>query len=412
MADVVDLRLSGVDKKTVHGERSVRLCNYSDVYHHNVIRGDMDYMEATATEREIRNCLLKVGDVIITKDSETPDDIGVPAVVGDEVPNLVCGYHLAILRPKTDLDGRFLHYALSEKNAKRQFYMYANGITRFGLRAADINRVRIPLPSISEQRKIAAILSSVDDAIEKTQAVIDQAQIVKRGLMQVLFTRGLPGRSRIFKLTEIGSIPNEWTVRSLADACIARGQYGANVAKRDFEPGGIRYIRITDIDDDGTLKDEAVGINPRDADGYLLRTGDILFARSGATVGKTYLHVADDNDLRCAFAGYLVRFRTRGRILLPAFLKEYLNTAVYWRWVAARQRAQAQPNINASEYGQLPVPLPSLDEQRKIVEVAAGLNRTIRAAIAAVRGHRRLKRALMSVLLTGELRVTPDTEAA
>ena len=373
----------------------------------------MDYMEATATEREIQNCRLKVGDVIITKDSETPDDIGVPAVVGDEVPNLVCGYHLAILRPlKANLDGRFLHYALSEENAKRQFQMYANGITRFGLRADDINRVRIPLPPIPEQRKIAAILSSVDDAIEKTQAVIDQAQIVKRGLMQVLFTRGLPGRSTRFKQTEIGSIPIEWTIRSLADTCTARGQYGANVAKRDFEPGGIRYIRITDIDDDGTLKDEAVGIDARDADGYLLRTGDILFARSGATVGKTYLHVEDDTGLRCAFAGYLVRFRTRGQILLPAFLKEYLNTAVYWRWVAARQRTQAQPNINAAEYGQLPVPLPSLDEQRKIVDVAAGFNGTIQAAMAAVRGHRRLKRALMSVLLTGELRVTPDTEAA
>ena len=268
------------------------------------------------------------------------------------------------------------------------------------------------LPPLPEQRKIAAILSSVDDAIEKTQAVIDQAQIVKRGLMQELFTRGLPGRSTRFKQTEIGSIPNQWTIRSLADACIARGQYGANVAKRDFEPGGIRYIRITDIDDDGALKDEAVGIDDRDADGYLLRTGDILFARSGATVGKTYLHVDDDTGLRCAFAGYLVRFRTRVRILLPAFLKEYLNTAVYWRWVAVRQRAQAQPNINATEYGQLPVPLPSLDEQRKIVDVADGFNSFIRSARTEVRAHLRLKRALMSVLLTGELRVTPDTEAA
>lgn len=267
------------------------------------------------------------------------------------------------------------------------------------------------LPPLSEQRKIAAILSSVDDAIDKTQAVIDQAKIVKRGLMQELFTRGLPGRSTRFKQTEIGSIPNQWTIRSLADACIARGQYGANVAKRDFEPGGIRYIRITDIDDDGALKDEAVGIDDRDADGYLLRTGDILFARSG-TVGKTYLHVDDDAGLRCAFAGYLVRFRTRGRVLLPAFLKEYLNTAVYWRWVAVRQRVQAQPNINATEYGQLPVPLPSLDEQRKIVDVADGFNSFIRSARAEVRGRLRLKRALMSVLLTGDLRVTPDTEAA
>ena len=309
-----------------------------------------------------------------------------------------------LITPSSDrVDVRFFYYALCNITLRNLGYS-----RHFKILKEQV--IQFP-ESLSEQRKIAAILSSVDDAIEKTQAVIDQAKIVKRGLMQELFTRGLPGRNTRFKQTEIGSIPNGWTVRSLADACIARGQYGANVAKRDFEPGGIRYIRITDIDDDGALKDEAVGIDDQDADGYLLRTGDILFARSG-TVGKAYLHVDDDTGLRCAFAGYLVRFRTRGSVLLPAFLKEYLNTAVYWRWVAVRQRAQAQPNINATEYGQLPVPLPSLDEQRKIVDVADGFNSFIRSARAEVRARLRLKRALMSVLLTGELRVTPDTEAA
>ena len=135
LADVVELRLSSVDKKTVPDERAVRLCNYSDVYHHRVIRTGRDYMEATATEREIRNCALRLGDVIITKDSETAADIGVPAVVGEEVPDLVCGYHLAILRPsKADLDGHFLFHALGDHGAKRQFRRYASGITRYGPR--------------------------------------------------------------------------------------------------------------------------------------------------------------------------------------------------------------------------------------------------------------------------------------
>ena len=208
LVDVADLRLSSVDKKITAGENKVRLCNYSDVYNHSVLCADMDYMEATATEREIQNCHLEVGDVVITKDSETPDDIGVPAVVREEIPDLVCGYHLAILRPvKSALDGEYLNYALGMENAKRQFQMYANGITRFGLRAGDIKRVGILLPPLPEQHKIAAILSSVDDAIEKTQAVIDQVQVVKRGLMQELLTRGLPGRHTRFKQTEIGEIP-------------------------------------------------------------------------------------------------------------------------------------------------------------------------------------------------------------
>ena len=350
----------------------------------------MDFMEATATDREIRNCRLRPGDVVITKDSETADDIGVPAVVCDDVRNLVCGYHLAILRPlSAGLDGHYLHYALTADSAKRQFRTYASGITRFGLRVDDIKRVKIPLPPISEQRKIAAILSSVDDAVEKTQAVIEQIQVVKRGVMQGLFNR------------------NGWTFRPLVDACVARGQYGANVAKRDFEPGGIRYVRITDIDEDGILKDLPVGIDATDAAGYLLRTGDILFARSG-TVGKSYLHV--DTDTRHAFAGYLVRFRTKPDTLLPDFLKEYINTGMYWRWIADRRRVTAQPNINAKEYGQLPVPCPRLDEQRIIVDIGAGFTRAIQTAKAEIRRRRQLKQGLLSALLARELRVTPDRE--
>ena len=124
------------------------------------------------------------------------------------------------------------------------------------------------LPPHREQRKIAAILSSVDDAIEKTQAVIDQVQVVKRGLMQELLSRAaMPGRHTRFKQTEIGEIPEEWEVRALVDCCNGKGQYGANVAKADFKPGGIRYIRITDIDDNGALRDNAVGISGENADG-------------------------------------------------------------------------------------------------------------------------------------------------
>ena len=269
---------------------------------------------------------------------------------------------------------------------------------------------KVGVPPLPEQRKIAAILSSVDDAIEKTQAVIDQVQVVKRGLMQELLTRGLPGRHTRFKQTEIGEIPEEWEVRALVDCCNGKGQYGANVAKADFKPGGIRYIRITDIDDNGALRDNAVGISGENADGYLLQLGDILFARSGATVGKAYMH--RDPGMRSAFAGYLVRFRTKRDVLLPTFLREYLNTDVYWRWVGDRQRAQAQPNINATEYGQLPVPCAPLDEQRRVMEIAESFNSSLLRARAEVLGKQWLKRALMPVLLTGELRVTPGPEVA
>ena len=165
--DVIDLRLSSVDKKTKADEHAIRLCNYMDVYNNSFIHAGIDFMAATATEREIEKCTLVAGDVIITKDSEKYDDIGVPALVREDVPDLICGYHLAILRPhSTGVDGTYLFYALSADDAQKQFHSYANGVTRFGLRKADIGLVEIPIPPLPEQRAIAAVLDSIDVAIE------------------------------------------------------------------------------------------------------------------------------------------------------------------------------------------------------------------------------------------------------
>ena len=167
LGKIVELTLSSVDKKAKHHEEEILLCNYMDVYSQRFIRDDLSFMTATATENEIRRCGLQSGDVVITKDSEQFDDIGVPALVRDEVSNLVCGYHLAILRPLEKLiSGFYLFYALQAMNVQHQFHAYANGVTRFGLRKDDILRVEVPIPPLPEQRAIGHILGTLDDKIE------------------------------------------------------------------------------------------------------------------------------------------------------------------------------------------------------------------------------------------------------
>ena len=365
----------------------------------------MDYMEATATEREIQNCRLKVGDVIITKDSETPDDIGVPAVVGDEVPNLVCGYHLAILRPlKANLDGRFLHYALSEENAKRQFRMYANGITRFGLRADDISRVRIPLPPIPEQRKIAAILSSVDDAIEKTQAVIDQAQIVKRGLMQVLLKRGLPGRYTRLKRTDTGEIPDDWECKTIAEIGKVVTGSTPNTKNHSFWTGAIPFVTPTDLG--GTKRVSTTGRHvSEDGLGQVreIPPGSVMVTCIG-TIGKVGIAVE-----RCC-----TNQQINSIIAGDAILSEYLYYALS---IAAGSLARiagitAVPIVSKSMFLTCGVLVPPLAEQEQIVHVLSSLDHVIEVNQKRSAKLTEAKRGLMSLLLTGELRVTPDTEAA
>ena len=138
-----------------------------DVYSNRAIYSRMPFMNATATLNEINRCKLQHDDVLITKDSEKADDIAIPAWVCDADEDLICGYHLAILRPlQKRIDGQYLSYALLYYQVAHQFHSYANGITRFGLRKDDILRVMLPKPPLPEQKAIAGILGSLDDRIE------------------------------------------------------------------------------------------------------------------------------------------------------------------------------------------------------------------------------------------------------
>ena len=196
--EVAKLTLSSVDKKTKQGELNILLCNYMDVYLRRFIQADIPFMTATATKREIERCRLQTEDVVITKDSEQHDDIGVPALIREDVDGLVCGYHLAILRPSKDkLHGPYLYYALQTEDTRQQFHSYANGITRFGLRKDDILRVQIPLPPLPEQRAIAHVLGTLDDKIELNQRMNRTLEAMARALFKSWFIDFDPVRARM-----------------------------------------------------------------------------------------------------------------------------------------------------------------------------------------------------------------------
>jgi type I restriction enzyme, S subunit len=231
LASLAEVRISNVDKKSNPGEKPILLCNYMDVYANDYIRLDLPFMEATASPAEIQRFKVSKWDVVITKDSETPDDIGIAAVVMDEVNDLVCGYHLALIKPDlNEVDPTFLAKQLSSKDMAAYFGRMAAGSTRYGLSTAAIRNaiVRLP-PTKRQQEKIGQILQTIDLAIAKTEALIEKYQKVKAGLMQDLFTRGIgkdgklrPPRSEahdFYKQTPIGWLPKEWDAERLDRAC-------------------------------------------------------------------------------------------------------------------------------------------------------------------------------------------------
>lgn len=164
--DIATVVNSPVDKKTTKGQKTVKLCNYVDVYNNREITANIDFMLATASSNEIERFSLNEGDVVITKDSETPDDIGVPAYIAENIPDLVCGYHLAILKPKKQVYGKYLSYVLSSRKARHEFIPYAQGMTRFGLCSDAYKRVKVYCPEFDRQIQIAQALDNIQIYIE------------------------------------------------------------------------------------------------------------------------------------------------------------------------------------------------------------------------------------------------------
>ena len=218
---IAEMRVSNVDKHTNEQEIPVRLCNYVDVYYHDHINSDLPYMYATASYAEVQRFRLKPNDVLITKDSETWNDIAVPALVTDPPNDLICGYHLAILRPTRAIEGAYLARALQTRPVAHQFHVKARGITRYGLSHDDILSTSVPLPPLEEQRAIVRYLDHTDEIINRyisaKERLIALLEEQRQAVIHQTVTRGLDS-SVLLKpsgVPWIGDIPDHWSVRRL-----------------------------------------------------------------------------------------------------------------------------------------------------------------------------------------------------
>ena len=213
---VADMRVSNVDKHTREDEVPVRLCNYVDVYKNDRITSAMPFMAATASRDEIERFRLESGDVLITKDSETWDDIGVPALVAESAHDLLSGYHLALLRPTTEILGSYLARTLRSKGVAYQFHVRANGVTRYGLTRTGIQSVRIPLPPLPEQAAIVRYLDHMDRRIRRyvtaKRKLIALLGEEKQAIVNRAVTRGLDSNVRLKPsgVEWLGDVPEHW----------------------------------------------------------------------------------------------------------------------------------------------------------------------------------------------------------
>ena len=409
LGDIADVAFSGVDKRTVEGELPVQLCNYTDVFYNRRISAGMDLMNATATASERDRWTLQMGDVLFTKDSETPDEIGIPALVADDMPGVLCGYHLGLARPqKNVVDGAFLAEALTSSESRKLFTRIANGVTRFGLTLDATKALPILLPPLPEQRAIAAVLDSIDDAIEGAEAVIAATESLRRALRHDLLTHGLPGQHTEWReVPGVGTIPAGWDVVRLGDVAevtsgIAMGPH--RIPKRNPRP----YLTVANVQAGRINVDENRLMEASDSEyeSRILRTGDVVLVEGHAQIaqlGRAAIIPPEADGF--TFQNHLFRVRT-GELSDARFVAAYVNGHGGRRYFGSFGGTTSGLNtISAANVKALPLPLPSSKEQHQIAAILDGAVGSMKVAREEAARLRLLKESTADVLLTGRERV-------
>lgn len=232
LCELAEVQLSNVDKKTTTDEKTIRLCNYTDVYNNAFIDNEKskNFMIATCNDNEFNKFLLKEGQVAITKDSETTDDIGVPTYIANDFQDVVLGYHLSLITPnRNKLDGKFLHYWLNTKQAKYYFTHNSGGSgQRCSLSLDAIKSTPIFIPAIETQKLIGNILFDLDSKIEINNRINAELEAMAKTIYDYWFVQfdfpdknGKPYKSSggimVYNKELNREIPSGWEVDILAE---------------------------------------------------------------------------------------------------------------------------------------------------------------------------------------------------
>ena len=404
--------LSNVDKKSVVGEPEVRLCNYMDVYYHDRIHGEMDFMTATAAPAQAHKFSLREGDVLITKDSETWTDIAVPALVTEDLADVVCGYHLALIRPEGNCVGGFVGWAIGAVGLREQYQVAANGITRFGLTADAIKNSVLPLPPLSEQKAVTRFLdretAKVEALVAKQQELIDVLQEKRSTLIGRAVTKGLsPDPAMKDSDVEwLGEIPAHWEVVAL------RYRYQQSLGKmldtkRITGSHLVPYLRNVDVQwDHINISDlPSMDIRPHELERFTVRRGDLLVCEGGEAGRCATWHGELDP---CGYQKALHRLRPLDRVRdAPRFLYYTLLAAVTRGAFASGQGSTTIEHLTGDMLRVHRFPFPPSSEQHAIAHYLDHATASIDALIArtndAILLLQEYRTALISAAVTGRI---------
>ena len=428
---VASYQTSSVDKKVEVGEIPVRLCNYTDVYYKDRIRVSQgDFMEATATPREIASCRLEPGDVVITKDSEDWQDIGIPALVDETADDFVCGYHLGIIRPRRGLHSSFLFRLMQSGAVNQRLQTSASGVTRYGLSNSAVTDVTLSLPPLAEQRVIAAFLDQeterIDALVAKNQHLIERLQEYRTALITRTMTGGLPPdaaraagfdpspRLKPSGVERLGDVPEHWGIRRLKDVGHLISGAAFPEALQGVSGEELPFYKVADLDKsrDGRLLKDAEHTISREAAAEIrariVPQESVVYAKIGAALLLNRRRVNTgpaciDNNMS-AYVPDRDRITTHWALYTLSVLDfgEHVNPG-------------AVPSLSEGDQAILPLPIPPLDEQRAIAEYLEQETERIDALVAKnrqlIERLHEYRTALITAAVTGKVDVREPVAA-
>ena len=413
--------VSNVDKHSLENELPVRLCNYTDVYKNEQVSPKLDLMTATATQEEIEKFHLEAGDVVITKDSESWNDIGIPAYVEATEQDFVCGYHLAFLRPNSLLlDGRFLFRCMQSRPVALQLELEATGITRYGLPKSAIGSALIPLPSIKTQRLIADYLdretARIDALVAEKEKMLVLLEEKRAAIISRAVTRGLDPNAPLKPsgLNWLGDIPAHWETRRLKYLV---SKIGSGVTPRggaeSYQLEGIPLLRSQNIHFDGLRLDDVVYI---DTDTHMsmsnskIYNGDVLINITGASIGRCFYIENFEGEANVNQHVCIVRPTLK---MKTKFLYLILRSNIGQHQIDISQSGSGREGLNFESLGNFIVVILPISEQQNIIQGLEVITKQIDDLLNKIQTSIELlkerRAALITAAVTGKIPIEEMT---
>jgi type I restriction enzyme, S subunit len=357
--------------------------------------------------------LLSENNLLLANTDVTPtgDILGVPLLLPNEKrrKDVLYSHHVTALNIDSSVSIEFIYYLFCSSSIRREMHKNGRGTTVKMLDVPSLLNYKIPVPPLLEQQKIASILTSVDEVIEKTQSQINKLQDLKKGTMNELLTRGI-GHTE-FKDSPVGRIPKGWEVVPLLSFCskerhsFDNGPFGSDLLSSELTDSGVPVIYIRDITDGKYKRNSTVFVTTPKANSLPachVHMGDVIIQKVGDPPCMSAVY---DCEERGIVTQDVIRIRVNSEVS-SVFLSNLINSFLGKGQVRKIEVSGTRKRVSLTEFKKIILPLPSIQEQQKIASILSSIDTNIEEKQRKLQQTQSLKKSLMQDLLTGKVRVT------